>query len=190
MNAASGPAAAPRSSSSARVPSTPTFVGPVVTSGNAASRRPQLLLQLRGRGLRLLVLRDARGDVRRRARADGEPPAGDRRPGGVLTVGHRVLAVGAQVVEAVGEPGADVPDDLARQLVAARRALGPQRRAALLRQPRPRCGPAAGSGCGCRRCRARGTPASPRAVHGSSGRPRRTATRRRAASRPPSGAAR
>ena len=68
------------------------------------------------------------------------------------------------------------------------RALGPT---AARRSPSPaspRCGPAAALGCGCRRCRVRGTPACPRAVRASSGRPRRAATRRRATPRPPSGA--
>ena len=70
----------------------------------------------------------------------GSRPPGIVGQARVRAVGDGVLAVGAQVVEAVGEPRADVPDDLARQLVAARRALGPQRRAALLREPVPGAG--------------------------------------------------
>ena len=69
MNAASGPAAAPRSSSSARVPSMPTLVGPVVTSSSAVSRLHSWSCRSDGAVCELLVLRDARGDVRRLARA-------------------------------------------------------------------------------------------------------------------------
>ena len=84
--------------------------------------------------------------VRRRARPRRQPPSGNRRPRGVLVAGHGVLAVGAQVVEAVGEPGADVADDLARQLVAAG---APARPTAARRSPSPaspRCGSAVRGG--------------------------------------------
>ena len=76
----------------------------------------------------------------------GLPARTGSRPSGIVgqtvsaLIGDGVLTVRAQVVEAVREPRADVPDDLARQPVAALRALGPERRAALLAQPVPGAG--------------------------------------------------